>query len=73
MERIVLRASDGMVYTNGTDGGKVVYLAVGESGDGWYEVPEAEYIAAVEHGVPIGEISDREALDIITGTGGDGE
>ncbi len=67
MERIVLTASDGMVYTDGVSGGKVVYLAEGQTADGWYEVPEKEFVTAIESGVPIGHISDSEALDIILG------
>ena len=67
MERIVLRASEGMMYTNGDGGGKVVYLAEGQTADGWYEVPEEEVIAALESDVPIGQIPDSEALNIILG------
>lgn len=69
MERVILTASEGMVYTNGVDGGKVVYLAEGLTAGGWYEVPEEDFINAVESGVPIGQISDREALGIILGGG----
>lgn len=60
MGRVVLTASDGMVYTNGTDGGKIVYLAEGQTADGWYEISEAEYIAAVESGVSIGEATEAD-------------
>ena len=67
MERVILTASAGMMYTNGIDGGKTVYLAVGQTADGWYEIPEAEFIESIETGVPIGQISDSEALTIITG------
>lgn len=51
MERLVLRADEGMVYTNGTDGGKTIYLAVGESAQGWYQIPEAEFLQLVESGM----------------------
>ena len=71
MERVILTASEGMVYTNGVDGGKVVYLAEGLTAGGWYEVPEEDFINAVESGVPIGHISDGEALDILSGGNGD--
>lgn len=60
MERIVLRASEGMMYTNGEGGGKVVYLAEGQTADGWYEVPEEEVISAFENGTPIGEATDED-------------
>ena len=50
MERIVLQAADGMVYTDGSCGGKVIYLAQGETADGWYQIPEEEYLQALENG-----------------------
>ena len=50
MERTVLQAADGMIYTNGTDGGKMVYLAVGEDAADWYQIAEEEYLLTVEGG-----------------------
>lgn len=50
MERIVLQAAEGMVYTDGRCGGKTVYLAQGQSADGWYQIPEAEYLLLLENG-----------------------
>ena len=41
--RIKLTASEGHVLTDGENFGKVVFLAVGESGEGWYEITDAEY------------------------------
>lgn len=41
--RIKLTASEGHVLTNGESFGKIVYLASGDEGDGWYEITEAEY------------------------------
>lgn len=55
MSRIVLTASAGMVYTDGVSGGNIIYLAEGETADGWYEIPEAEFITAFENGTAIGE------------------
>lgn len=60
MERVVLTASDGMVYTDGSIGGKIVYLAEGETADKWYEIPENEFVAAVESGVAIGEATEAD-------------
>jgi len=60
MDRIVLTASDGMVYTDGVNGGKIVYLAEGETADGWYEIPEAEFIASIESGATIGEATAED-------------
>ena len=50
MKRVILKASDGMVYTDGLSGGKTVYLGEGQSADGWQEVPEQVFYAAVERG-----------------------
>ena len=41
--RIKLTASEGHVLTNGESFGKIVYLASGDEGDGWYEISESEY------------------------------
>ena len=59
MKRRILTASDGMVLTNGTVYGKVIYLAVGADERGWREIPEEEYI----NDEPI---TAEEALRIIT-------
>ena len=44
-ERIILRAEDGMVLTNGTDYGRIIYLAECVSPDTFYSITEAEYEA----------------------------
>ena len=41
--RIKLTASEGHVLTNGESFGKIVYLASGDEGNGWYEITEEEY------------------------------
>ena len=41
--RIKLTASEGHVLTNGESFGKIVYLASGDVGGGWYEITEEEY------------------------------
>ena len=48
MERVILRADDGMVLTNGTDYGVVIYLAVGADPNAYYQITEAEYNAIME-------------------------
>ena len=48
MDRIILEAQEGKVYTNGLDYGYTVYLATGETAEGWYEIPEEEYLAMFE-------------------------
>ena len=41
--RNILYADEGMILTNGTDYGTIIYLAEGISADGYYEVPMSEY------------------------------
>ena len=60
MERVVLTASDGMVYTDGVDGGKIIYLAEGQTADGWYEVPEEKFISAIESGRALDEVTEED-------------
>ena len=40
-----LTASEGHILTDGKNYGRVVYLASGDEGEGWYEITEAEYQA----------------------------
>lgn len=55
MERVILTASDGMVYTDGCSGGRKIYLAEGQSAEGWYEIPEDVFFEALERGVAVEE------------------
>ena len=41
--RIKLTASEGHILTDGENFGKVVFLASGDEGEGWYEITEGEY------------------------------
>lgn len=43
--RVKLTASEGMVLTNGTSYGTVIFLAEGESADAYHEIPMSEYEA----------------------------
>ena len=43
VERKKLYADDGMILTNGTSYGKIIYLAVGEDEGTYYSITEAEY------------------------------
>ena len=58
-ERKILKASAGMVLTDGETYGKIIYLADGADESAWREIPEEEYI----NDEPI---TDEEALKIIT-------
>ena len=42
-ERIILRAEDGMVLTNGTDYGKIIYAAEGADPSTYTQITEDEY------------------------------
>lgn len=46
--RKVLKATDGMVLTDGVSFGRVVYLADGVDENSWYEITEEEYQKLVE-------------------------
>ena len=43
MERIILTAKDGYIFTNGTDYGKIIYLADSISPELYYQITETEY------------------------------
>lgn len=43
MERIMLKARDGYIFTNGESYGRVIYLAIGDTGANWHEITEEEY------------------------------
>ena len=44
MERKILKASEGMVLTNGEVYGKEIYLAEGVDKSTFYEIPESEIV-----------------------------
>lgn len=41
-QRCVLTAGPGMVFTNGCDYGKRIYLGSTDKPDNWHEIPEEE-------------------------------
>lgn len=46
--RTKITASDGMVLTNGTNYGKIIFLSETESPFQYYEIPESEYQEILE-------------------------
>lgn len=48
MKRVKLKATAGMMLTNGTLFGKTVYLGLGDSPDNWWEITEAEALHKME-------------------------
>lgn len=60
MERTVLHADEGMMLTNGELFGKVIYLAEGESAEGYTQIPEAEYLQLIENGVSKDEATEAD-------------
>ena len=48
MDRIILIADEGKVYTNGSAYGVEVYLAVDENPANWYQISKEEYLQSQE-------------------------
>ena len=48
IKRIKLTAADGMVLTDGTIYGKVIFLAEKNTGDNFYEITKEEYERILE-------------------------
>ena len=46
--RNVLYADEGKVLTNGTEYGKIIYLAIGADPSAYYEITEEEYNKIME-------------------------
>ena len=47
-ERKTLNASEGHIFTDGENYGRVVYLAQGDDGSKWYEITDEEYQRILE-------------------------
>ena len=51
MDRVILKATDGMIYTDGEIYGREIYLSEGEDGSQFYEIPESD-ISLFEEATP---------------------
>lgn len=54
MERIILRAKNGFLFTDGEVYGKTVYLGVNDKPENWHEISKEEYEKRVK---------EEEAID----------
>ena len=43
MSGVILKSTDGMIYTNGKEYARISHLGTGDSPDNWWEITEAEY------------------------------
>ena len=48
MNRLKMKATEGMILTNGETYGREIYLGSGDSPDNWHEISEAEYEAKMK-------------------------
>ena len=48
MGRVTLKATEGMILTDGVSYGRIVFLGAGDSVDNWHEIAEAEYKGMME-------------------------
>jgi hypothetical protein len=48
MDRIILKADEGHIYTDGETYGQTIYLAVGETASAYYQITEEEYNARMK-------------------------
>ena len=48
MSRVKMKATEGMILTNGETYGREVFLGTGDSPDNWWEISEREYTAILE-------------------------
>jgi len=48
MHRVILKATEGMLLTNGEIYGRTVFLGTGDSPDNWWEVTEAQALHNME-------------------------
>lgn len=55
MERKVLRANEGMIYTNGEIYGAVIYLANGMDDSAFYEITREEYETIMKETTEVNE------------------
>ena len=61
--RVILTADEGMMLTNGTDYGRVIWLAEGADPTAYYQITEAEYNAIMESEPTEGDPNEASVAD----------
>ena len=61
--RTILYADDGMVLTNGEVYGKAIYLAEGQTEEGYYEITQGEYDEILQREAEKGGVINGEATE----------
>lgn len=67
----ILVASEGMIYTNGKDYGKVVGLGIYDSPDNWWEITEEEYAEKIKEETDADIATDDDYQDALESLGVD--
>ena len=65
-ERKTLIADDGYIYTDGTNYGRIVYLAEGDDGSKWHQITHEEFVEMLnkqELGEPTIDPDDATEVD----------
>lgn len=67
IESNILKASEGMILTNGETFGKTVYLGKNDSIDNWYEITEedAERLQNTETETPTNEATETDYINAL--------
>ena len=61
--RTILYAEDGMVLTNGEAYGKTIYLAEGQTDEGYYEITQGEYDEILKKEAEKGGVINGEDIE----------
>lgn len=65
MERKILEADEGYIYTDGEVYGKIIYLALDRNEEDFYQITEKEYDEIVQIEMPNDVLSDPSMFNNI--------